>query len=229
MTKKELYNIHGYSYILFDLDGTITDSNVGITKSVQYALKHFNIIVDDLASLYGFIGPPLKESFIKLYNFDDTKAMKAVSEYRKYYNETGIYENILYNGIRELLQKLTNDNKTIILATSKPAFYAEKILRYFKIDNFFLSICGSELDGTRSDKSEVIHYALRQNDINDLNDVIMIGDREHDIVGAKKNGITSVGVLYGYGDYNELSKAGANYIAKDVSELLKFLTNNYLH
>jgi phosphoglycolate phosphatase len=208
-----------YNYILLDLDGTITDSNVGVTKSVQYALKYFDILVEDLSSLYGFIGPPLKESFMKFYDFDDDMATKAAAEFRKYYAVKGICENILYDGMIELLQKLTENNKTIILATAQVTVYAEKILKYFEIDKFFISVCGSELDGRRSNKNEVIQYALEQNDINDLNDVIMVGDREHDIIGAKKNGIASVGVLYGYGDYNELSNAGADYIVNDISGL----------
>lgn len=175
-----------YNYILLDLDGTITDSNVGVTKSVQYALKYFDILVEDLSSLYGFIGPPLKESFMKFYDFDDDMATKAAAEFRKYYAVKGICENILYDGMIELLQKLTENNKTIILATAQVTVYAEKILKYFGIDKFFISVCGSELDGRRSNKNEVIQYALEQNDINDLNDVIMVGDREHDIIGAKK-------------------------------------------
>jgi len=128
---------NNFEYILFDLDGTITDSGEGITKSVQYALKSFDILVNNLEELRKFIGPPLKESFKEYYKFDEEKANRALVKYREYYADKGIYENSLYDGIIEILEKLKKNGKTIILATSKPEVYAKQILKYFKIDKYF--------------------------------------------------------------------------------------------
>lgn len=211
-------------YILFDLDGTLTDPMIGITSSVQYALKHFNIMVEDLNSLCKFIGPPLKESFMEYYNFNNNDAEMAVAEYRKYFSDIGIFQNFIYDDISELLKILKDNNKILILATSKPTVFAEKILIHFNLEKYFDCIVGSNLDGTRSKKVEVINYVLEQNNIINLNDAIMIGDRKYDILGATEAGIESIGVLYGYGDYEELYSSGANYIAKDVKQLLSILT-----
>jgi phosphoglycolate phosphatase len=210
-------------YILFDLDGTITDPKLGITKSVQYALRHFNIDVDDLDSLIPFIGPPLKDSFINFYGFNETNAMKAIEKYREYFRETGIFENSLIDGMPGLFQELINNNKTLIIASSKPTIFVKRILVHFEISKYFVFVSGAELDGTRSRKSEVISYALNQNNITELNKVIMVGDREHDILGAVDQGIDSVGVLFGYGSPNELKNAGATYLAKNIEELHKIL------
>lgn len=211
------------TYILFDLDGTLTDPKTGITKSVQYALNYFginNVNPDDLCH---FIGPPLRESFRKYYGFDDVRAEEAVAKYREYFAETGIYENAVYDGVEDMLQKMTSAGKTVILATSKPAVYAEKILKHFNLYDYFTFISGSELDGRRSKKGEVIQYAFDQNGITDLKDAVMVGDREHDILGAKEIGIFSIGVLFGYGDYDELYRAGANMIVRDPKELTEKL------
>lgn len=212
-----------YKYVLFDLDGTITDPKIGITKSVQFALKHFNINVTNLDSLCPFIGPPLKDSFIKFYNFDEETALKAVEKYREYYKDTGIFENLLYEGMENLLQKLIAIDNTLIVATSKPTVFAKRIFEYFRINDYFSFISGSELSGNRSKKSEVISYALTENNISDLNDVVMIGDREYDIKGANEVGIDSIGVLYGYGDCSELTNAKATYIARDINDLEQIL------
>jgi len=210
-------------YILFDLDGTLTDPKIGITKSVQYALKECGIMVANTDDLCPFIGPPLRESFKKFYGFDDVGAEDAVVKYREYFSEKGIYENTIYDGIVEMLQALKSTHKILILATSKPTVYAEKILEHFNIYDYFTFISGSELDGSRSKKSEVIQYALEQSNISDLNDIVMVGDREHDILGAKEIGISSIGVLFGYGDSNELNKAGADIIVGSVKELTEKL------
>lgn len=212
-----------FKYILFDLDGTITDSGEGITKSVQYALKNFDILVDNLEELYKFIGPPLKESFKEYYKFDEEKANLALIKYREYYADKGIYENNLYDGIIELLDKLKENGKTIILATSKPEVYAKQILKYFKIDKYFTFVAGSDFEETRVRKGDVIKYALEGAKISDLSKVIMVGDREHDIIGAKENNIKSIGVLYGFGNVIELTQARAEYIAKNTNELLDIL------
>lgn len=215
--------MNNFEYILFDLDGTLTDSGEGITKSVQYALEYFDIIVDDLKELNRFIGPPLKDSFKKFYNFDDEKAELGMKKYRERYADTGIYENSLYDGIIELLEALKKNNKKIILATSKPEVYAKQILKYFNIDSYFNFVAGADFEETRVNKGDVIKYALEGAAISDLSKVIMIGDREHDVIGAKENNIKVIGVLYGYGDVIELTQARADYIAKNTRELLNML------
>ena len=214
---------NNFEYILFDLDGTITDSGEGITKSVQYALKYFDILVDNLESLRKFIGPPLKESFKEYYKFDEEKANVALKKYREYYADKGIYENDLYDGIIEVLDKLKQNGKTIILATSKPEVYAKQILEYFKIDKYFTFVAGSDFEETRVRKGDVIKYALEGAKISELSKVIMVGDREHDIIGAKENNIKSIGVLYGFGDVIELTQARAEYIVNNTNELLNIL------
>lgn len=214
---------NNFEYILFDLDGTITDSGEGITKSVQYALKSFDIDVEKLEDLNKFIGPPLKDSFKKFYNFDDEKAELGLKKYREYYAEKGIFENSLYDGVVDLLEDLKKNNKTIILATSKPEVYAKQILEYFKVDKYFTFAAGSDFEETRVKKGEVIKYALEGAKISDLSKVVMIGDREHDIIGAKENNIKSIGVLYGYGDVVELTQARAEYIAKTPKEILNIV------
>lgn len=214
---------NNFEYILFDLDGTITDSGEGITKSVQYALKYFDINVEKLEDLNKFIGPPLKDSFKKFYNFDDEKAELGLKKYREYYAEKGIFENSLYDGVVDLLEDLKKNNKTIILATSKPEVYAKQILEYFKVDKYFTFAAGSDFEETRVKKGEVIKYALEGAKISDLSKVVMIGDREHDIIGAKENNIKSIGVLYGYGDVVELTQARAEYIAKTPKEILNIV------
>jgi len=210
--------------ILFDLDGTLTDPKEGITKSVAYALRAFGIIVENTDTLCAFIGPPLHESFIKFYNFDEESAKKAVSAYREYFATRGIYENVIYKGVPEMLASLRKRGKTIILATSKPAVFAKEILRHFGIINEFSFISGSELDGKRTKKGEVIRYALEQRNITDLSRTVMVGDREHDIIGAKENDIKSIGVLYGYGNIKELTGGGADRIAGSVEDLFKILS-----
>jgi phosphoglycolate phosphatase len=213
---------NNFEYILFDLDGTITDSGEGITKSVQYALKHFGITEDNLSNLNKFIGPPLKDSFKRFYNFDDEKAEMGLIKYREYYAEKGIYENSLYDGIVEVFEVLKKKDKKIILATSKPEVYAKEILKYFKVDNYFTFTAGADFEETRVNKGDVIKYALNEAKISDLSKVVMVGDREHDIIGAKENNIKSIGVLYGYGDVIELTQARADYIVKNTEELLQY-------
>lgn len=210
-------------FIMFDLDGTLTDPKVGITRSVQYSLNHFGIAVDNLDDLVCFIGPPLWDSYKKYYNLTEDDANLAVKKYREYFSEYGIFENIIYDGIDSLLANLKANDKTVILATSKPAVFAEKILRYFNLYDYFSFISGAELDGRRSDKEECINYAIDNCNISSLDLAVMIGDREFDIIGAKKAGVTSIGVLYGHGSYDELNKAGADFIVSSVSDLKSLL------
>lgn len=214
-----------YTYILLDLDGTVTDSMPGITRSVQYALSCFDIQVTDINTLQKFVGPPLKESFMEYYHFSEKMAMKAIEAYRKRFEKIGIYENSVYPGIESLLKELNKAKKKVMLATSKPEIYARQILDYFHLTPYFTFIGGSSLDGSISQKDQVIHLVLERNKINDKNKAVMVGDRKHDIEGAKKTGLDSVGVLYGYGDRQELSLAGANYIVQDIKELSYLLLN----
>lgn len=208
--------------ILFDLDGTLTDPKVGITKSVAYALEQEGIHVADIDSLCPFIGPPLKESFMKLYNFDEVQAERAIQNYRVYFVKQGMFENEVYPGIEGMLNALRAHGKTLLIATSKPTVYAKQIVAHFHLEEYFLEVCGSELNGERSKKAEVIDYALQQHSFQPA-DCVMIGDRLHDIIGAKSNGMESIGVLYGYGDMQELQHAGADELAHDVEELQKLL------
>lgn len=209
-----------YQYIFFDLDGTLTDPGEGITNSVAYALDKFNIRVEDKRSLYKFIGPPLQESFQRFYGFSKEQSLQAVEYYREYFRETGIFENEVYDGVEEMLHSLKKEGKHILLATSKPEEFAKRILEHFQLMQYFDYVAGATMDGTRCKKGEIIQYAIDNYPVENLSDAVMVGDREHDILGARQVGMDSIGVLYGYGDYEELSKAGANYIAKEVIEIL---------
>ena len=212
-----------YKYLLFDLDGTITDSETGITRCVAYALNYFGIQVNDLRELSPFIGPPLLDSFKDFYNFTDEQATVAVAKYRERFADKGILENELYPGIEELLADAQKNGKTVILATSKPEIFAKRILDHFGLSDYFSFVAGSGLDGSLHTKTDVINYILQSNQITNLESVVMIGDRKHDIIGAKNVGIDSIGVLYGFGDYKELSDAGADHIAENIPALRKLL------
>lgn len=208
-----------YRYILLDLDGTITDPAEGITKSVEYALNHFGIGVEDRKVLYPFIGPPLYDSFREFYNFTDGQAKEAIVKYRERFAETGIYENKLYEGINDFLEAANLQGKSLMLATSKPTIFAKRILDYFNLSKYFSFVAGSGLDGSFYTKGDVIRHVLETNKLNNPSAIVMVGDRKHDIIGAKENNIDSIGVLYGYGDRKELEKAGANYIVNDIAGL----------
>ncbi len=210
-------------YILFDLDGTLTDPAEGITNSVSYALEKFGIHIENKSDLNNFIGPPLAESFKKYYSFTPDEATRAVEYYREYFRDRGIFENLLYPGVPEMLRNLKNAGKTLILATSKPGIFAEQILKYFKIFDCFTFTAGSLLDNTRTNKAEVIEYALASLGIIDRNRAVMVGDREYDIIGAKETQISPVGVLWGYGSRAELEDAGAVFVAGDIPELENYL------
>ena len=209
--------------ILFDLDGTLTDPAEGITNSVAYALDRYGISVSDKSELNCFIGPPLSQSFVKYFGFSNEESLKAVDIYREYFADKGIFENKLYDGIDEMLSELKKNGKKIILATSKPEIYAKKILAHFGIDKYFSVVSGSELNGVRVDKHEVIEYALMLAGIKDRTTCVMVGDRLHDMIGGKKSQITVIGVEYGYGSKAELVDAGADYVVNTVSDLLELL------
>ncbi len=212
-----------YRYLLFDLDGTLTDPGIGITNSVMYALRKFDINVDDRTSLYRFIGPPLKDSFERFCGFPPAQTEIAVGYYREYFRETGIFENEVYDGISELLATLKEKGKTLAVATSKPEEFAVRILRHFGLYEYFDLAAGATMDDTRNKKADVIRYALEKLGVSDKSEAIMIGDREHDIIGANENGLDSIGVLFGYGDLEELEKAGASYIAEKPADILRII------
>lgn len=215
-----------YTNILFDLDGTITDSEAGILNSIVYALNKMNISAPEKNSLRVFIGPPLKESFQKLFHLSEHEAEQAIKYYREYYEEIGMFENKIYTGIVEVLTSLQKAGCQLYIATSKPEIYAKKILTYFQLEKFFKGIYGASLDGIRSQKAAVIHYGLEQAKITPANGTIMIGDRSHDINGARENVLESIGVLYGFGDYAELKKARATYIVENPKEIEQLLLKN---
>lgn len=212
-----------YDAILFDLDGTLTDPGVGITNSVAYALEKYHIQVEDRKQLYRFIGPPLHESFENYYGFSEEEAKTAVEYYREYFKEKGMFENVVYEGISELLRDLKDRGKTLVVATSKPEIFAKQILEHFGLKEYFTYIAGANMDGTRTRKDEVIKYALQSCGISQGAGVVMVGDREHDIMGANKVGLDSIGVLFGYGSRKELTDAGATYIAESVDMLSEIL------
>ncbi|WMC91890.1 HAD family hydrolase [Kineothrix sp. MB12-C1] len=226
-----------YRYLLFDLDGTLTDPKEGITTSVQYALRAFGIDEPDLDKLEPFIGPPLKESFMEFYGFDEKKAEEAVAKYREWFAPTGIFQNRLFPGIAEMLHELKEKGKILAVASSKPTVFVEKVLRHFDIEKYFDVVVGSELSGERGTKEEVVEEALyRLSQINEGEDrkgttvdepdkkldkqhTVMIGDRKFDIIGGKEHGLRTVGVTFGYAGEGELEAAGADDIVSSVEEL----------
>ncbi|WP_127534054.1 HAD family hydrolase [Paenibacillus kobensis] len=210
-----------YRHVLFDLDGTLTDPGVGITKSVQYALERMGI-ESDLESLKLFVGPPLQETFRERFGFSREETDRAIGYYREYFGETGIYENELYPGITELLQQLIQAGATLHVATSKPTVFAQRILEHFGISEYFHTVAGSFLDGTRTDKSEIIQSVLEDNGIA-KHTAVMIGDRKHDLIGAANNAIASIGASYGYGSVEELEAHSPVAIVHTVHELAELL------
>lgn len=221
-------------YILLDLDGTITDSGEGITKSVQYALEKLGIEERDEAVLKRYIGPPLNESFVRFHGMKEEDSLKAVAYYRERYAVKGIYENKLFDGITDVLSGLKKEGYIVALATCKPEIYVPTILKHFNIEQYFDVAVGSELEGgKRRHKDDVIEEVLRQImkklDINESDlvsvkaDSIMIGDRKDDVLGAKAVGIESIGLRYGFAEKDELENAGADYILENASDILPFL------
>ncbi len=215
-----------FDLCLFDLDGTLTDPKEGITNCVKYALEYFGIDEKDEATLLRFIGPPLYDSFRGIYGFSDAAAKKAVEKYRERFSPIGIYENTVLDGACTMLKELKEKGKTLALATSKPYVFAEKILEKYDMSKYFDYAVGSELDGTRNYKDEVITEVFRMAKPSDLSRVVMIGDRKQDIIGAKKCGIASIGVRCGYAEEDELEDAGADFIFANLYELTDFLLNN---
>lgn len=212
-----------YETILFDLDGTLTDPAEGITNSVAHALAKRGITVENKSELNSFIGPPLTDSFEKYYGMTHEEAIIAVEDYREYFKPKGMFENKVYEGIPEMLAELREAGKKLIVATSKPEVFAKRILEHFSLDGYFAFIAGSTLDGSRIKKGDVIKYALESCDITDIDKCVMIGDRLHDVEGAKEFGMKCIGVLWGYGTRDELETSSADFIADSIGDIAKIV------
>jgi len=213
-----------YSLCLFDLDGTLTDPKLGITKSYQYALSAFGIH-EELDNLTRFIGPPLRDVFREHYGFSTPDTEKVVAKFREYFSETGLLENDVYPGIPEALHRLKDSGKTIAVATSKVTVYTQRILRHFDLDRYFSFVSGDAMDGslTKNGKRDIIRMAIGKLDPEGKMTPVMIGDRKHDIIGARDVGIDSVGNTWGYGSRDELEEAGATRIVESIDELCRLL------
>jgi phosphoglycolate phosphatase len=207
-----------YQNILFDLDGTLTDPREGITRSIQYALAKLGVDEPDLQKLEHFIGPPLLQAFMQFYHFDEAKAWEAVNFYRERFKVTGLYENEVFEGVIELLQTLESQGRHLYVATSKPWEFAREIARHFDFAKHFKVIYGSELDGTRTNKVELIRHLLDEEGL-DPAQTLMIGDRKHDLIGAKANGLDVVAVGYGFGSREELEAEAPTYHFDTLAEL----------
>ncbi len=212
-------------YALFDLDGTLSDPKIGITTCVQLALNHFGIRVDNLDELEPFIGPPLKDSFMKFYGLSEEQAIKALEIYRSRFSTVGLYENTMYPGMDRMLRRLRAEGYQLSVASSKPTIYVERILEHFDLKKYFHHVVGSFLDGSRIEKDAIIDEAMRLLGVTDetKSQVVMIGDRMFDVQGAKSHGIASIAVSYGYGSKEELIKAAPDYIVDTVEELESLL------
>lgn len=210
-------------YVLFDLDGTLTDSQDGIMTAIEYALEYYGIQVKERDSLRPFLGPPLSESMQKYCGFDRVKAVEAVEKFREYYNTRGKFENKVYPGVESMLKAVQETGCRLYVATSKPEEIAREILEHFGLAGYFDYIGGATSDDSRVKKSDVVRYVMDKAGIVRADEAVMVGDRKHDIVGAKENGLEAVGVLYGYGDRQELEAAGADYLAEQAEEIIRFL------
>jgi phosphoglycolate phosphatase len=217
-----------YTTFLFDLDGTVTDPKKGIVNSVLYALEKVGIEELHVSELDSFIGPPIQQSFVERYNMNEGEVERAVFYFREYLKQRGLLENSVYEGIPNLLKQLKDTGNRLFIATLKPTIFARQVIEHFQLTNYFEDIIGSNLNGTRIKKEEIIAHILQQNEGLNKEEVVMIGDRKHDIIGANHNGIASIGVLYGYGSENELIEVSATHIAKDIEELHHFCIENGL-
>lgn len=207
--------------ILFDLDGTIIDPKIGIINSILYATKELGLDENDPATLDSFIGPPLQNSFKERYGLSDDKAMEAVKTYRVYYAEKGIFECHLYEGIEELLQKLYEENIFMSLATSKPVKYANQLMQHFKLEEYFEFTAGAQMDGKRTDKREVIQYALENIPPFEKEEIMMLGDREFDIEGGKHYQLPTAWAKWGYGEEPIVMKLNPDFVFEKPLDLLK--------
>ena len=211
-----------YKNVLFDLDGTLTDPAEGITNSLMHAQRRLGRAVSPREELYVFIGPPLIETFMSEWGLTRAESQQALLYYREYFTDRGIFENTPYPGIRETLGELKGAGLRLFVATSKPEPLSLRILEHFDLMPFFHGLAGSTMDEQRTKKGEVIAYALSTFQL-DPNETVMVGDRKHDVLGARENGLPCVGVLYGYGSRTELTEAGAAALTADLGALSAWL------
>lgn len=211
-----------YKFIAFDLDGTLTDPEAGLTSGFAYALTKMGLPYEDKKSLCRFIGPPLKRELCSVYNLSDSDGEECVRLFREYFSVYGWWDNRLYDGIPEMLEKLKADGKVLVLATSKPEVFAKKILRLFDIEKYFDFVGAATLDHSRVEKTEILEYALAAVGA-EKKSSILIGDRIYDAIGAKSAGIDSIGVLWGHGAKAEIESADFTYMASRVSDIIKIL------
>lgn len=212
-----------YSTIIFDFDGTLVDSKRGVLNSYRYSLEKFGLSPGDEKDSVKFIGPPLKSVFMDFFSLEEPDVSKAVDYFREYYKEKGVYESDLYQGIEELLVKLKDDGRQMMIASTKTALYVEIIARHLGIEKYFVKRAGSNLDGSLSNKSDLIRFVLEDHDGAGPGDTVMIGDRRFDIEGARDNGIDSIAVTYGYGTAAELKDAGPDFTVESVRDLRDLL------
>ncbi len=212
-----------YKYILFDLDGTLTDSAEGIVNSVLYALQQKGIEEHDREKLNAFVGPPLADSFMKYYGLSEEEAREMISLYRAYFEPKGWAENRVYEGIPKVLEELCAQGRHLLVATSKPEAFAKRILEHFDLTKYFELIRGASMDEKLSRKEQVIACVIEEIGAEHVKEMVMVGDREHDVIGARLNGLPCVGVLYGYGSREELEAAGAAAVCPTVRELPEYL------
>jgi len=207
--------------ILFDLDGTLTDSGEGIMNCAAFTLEHYGIPVPPREQLRVFVGPPLRDMFFQ-FGVPEDRLDEAIEVYRSRYIPVGMFENQPYDGIRELLAKLSAIGYRLFVATSKPETTSVRILQHFELDRYFEKIAGATFDGKRDSKSQVIAYLLEQ--VDDIRDAVMVGDTAYDVIGAASHGISTIGVSWGYGEVADMQSAGAAAIAYDTQELFELLT-----
>ena len=212
-----------YKNILFDLDGTLTDSGPGIRNAVRHALKKYGIEENDTEKLNRFIGPPLYDSFMRFYGISEAEAAKGENYFREYYRDIGIFENSVYDGVTDCLEKLQNGGVKLYIATSKPDFMAERVLSHFDLKKYFTDVCGADIENGRCSKKDVLALLLKNNPEITSENAVMVGDREHDILGAQPFGMKGIGVLWGYGSKEELESAGAHFLAETPDKLYKFI------
>lgn len=210
--------------ILFDLDGTLFDSSEGIKMCYRKGLAHFGIVIENDSELDKVIGPSLYDSYSQFFGLKGDEVTEAVRIYRELYSSDGIYKVRMYDGVEKMLDSLKQNSFTICLATSKPHVMAQRILEFSGLKPYFDVVCGANLDGSMSDKVELISECLKLSDFTDKSRVFMVGDRFYDIVGAIRAGVHSVGVTYGFGSHQELSDAGAEYIADSPQMVAEWLT-----
>lgn len=219
-----------FQYCLFDLDGTLTDPKEGITRSVQHALRYFGIEEPNLDKLEPFIGPPLKDSFMEFYGLTKEQALKAIEVYRERFAPIGVLENMIYPGTEQMLHHAREKGIHLAVASSKPLVFVRQILQHFQIEKYFEVVVGSELDGARGTKEEVVEEALRQLGILKMKPgerkwrCAMVGDRKFDMQGAKAHGLTAIGVSFGYAAPGELASAGADAVADSMEQLEALIT-----